>query len=162
MKVIFLDIDGVLNDKKCRARAPSGCRGVADAKLKLLREIVLRTDAKLVLTSSWKKYWKKEEATDPDMLYLMKKLKRFGLSIYDKTEDTFWAERGKGIHLWLTDHRDTTAWVVLDDEVFPDYETYKISKHLVKTEFLHGRDGGLQEEHIEQALVILNPDEPEK
>ena len=35
MKVIFLDIDGVLNDKYCRARAPSGCKGAVDAKLKL-------------------------------------------------------------------------------------------------------------------------------
>ena len=30
MKVIFLDIDGVLNDKYCRARAPSGCKAGAD------------------------------------------------------------------------------------------------------------------------------------
>ena len=58
MKVIFLDIDGVLNDKYCRARVPSGCKGAVDAKLKLLREIVRQTDARLVLISSWKKYWK--------------------------------------------------------------------------------------------------------
>ena len=66
MKVIFLDIDGVLNDKYCRARAPSGCKGAVDAKLKLLREIVRQTDARLVLISSWKKYWKREETTDRD------------------------------------------------------------------------------------------------
>ena len=156
MKVIFLDIDGVLNDKYCRARAPSGCKGAADAKLKLLREIVRQTDARLVLISSWKKYWKREETTDLDMIYLMRKLKRFGLSIYDKTEESFWAKRGEGIHAWLSANEDVTAWVVLDDETFPDYEKYGIDKHLVKTKFFYEKDAGLQEEHVEQAIAILN------
>ncbi len=156
MKVIFLDIDGVLNDKYCRARAPSGCKGAVDAKLKLLREIVRKTDARLVLISSWKKYWKREETTDPDMLYLMRKLKRFGLSIYDKTEESFWAKRGEGIHAWLSANEDVMAWVVLDDETFPDYEKYGIDKHLVKTKFFYEKDAGLQEEHVEQAIAILN------
>ena len=64
------------------------------------------------------------------MLYLMRKLKRFGLSIYDKTEESFWANRGEGIHVWLSANEDVTAWVVLDDETFPDYEKYGIDKHL--------------------------------
>ena len=146
MKVIFLDIDGVLNDKYCRAR---------------VREIVRQTDARLVLISSWKKYWKREETTDPDMLYLMRKLKRFGLSIYDKTEESFWANRGEGIHVWLSANEDVTAWVVLDDETFPDYEKYGIDKHLVKTKFFYEKDAGLQEEHAEQAIAILNSCETE-
>ena len=161
MKVIFLDIDGVLNDKYCRARAPSGCKGAVDAKLKLLREIVRQTDARLVLISSWKKYWEREETTDPDMLYRMRKLKRFGLSIYDKTEESFWANRGEGIHVWLSANEDVTAWVVLDDETFPDYEKYGIDKHLVKTKFFYEKDAGLQEEHAEQAIAILNSCETE-
>ncbi|MEI3507482.1 MAG: HAD domain-containing protein [Anaerotignum faecicola] len=144
-----------------RARAPSGCKGAVDAKLKLLREIVRQTDARLVLISSWKKYWKREETTDPDMLYLMRKLKRFGLSIYDKTEESFWANRGEGIHVWLSANEDVTAWVVLDDETFPDYEKYGIDKHLVKTKFFYEKDAGLQEEHAEQAIAILNSCETE-
>ena len=118
-------------------------------------------DARLVLISSWKKYWKREETTDPDMLYLMRKLKRFGLSIYDKTEESFWANRGEGIHVWLSANEDVTAWVVLDDETFPDYEKYGIDKHLVKTKFFYEKDAGLQEEHAEQAIAILNSCETE-
>lgn len=48
------------------------------------------------------------------------------------------------------------VFYVLDDETFPDYEKYGIDKHLVKTKFFYEKDAGLQEEHAEQAIAILN------
>ena len=54
MKVIFLDIDGVLNNEYSKTRAPSGVIGIDGDKVKRLRKIVESTGAKLVLTSSWK------------------------------------------------------------------------------------------------------------
>ena len=62
---------------------------------------------------------------------------------------------------WLSANEDVTAWVVLDDETFPDYEKYGIDKHLVKTKFFYEKDAGLQEEHAEQAIAILNSCETE-
>lgn len=32
MKIIFLDIDGVLNYRGCKAHSASGCLGIADEK----------------------------------------------------------------------------------------------------------------------------------
>lgn len=49
----------------------------------------------------------------------------------------------------------------MDDETFPDYEKYGIDKHLVKTKFFYEKDAGLQEEHAEQAIAILNSCETE-
>ena len=40
MKIIFLDVDGVLNYRGCKARSATGCLGVDDGKVKLLRQII--------------------------------------------------------------------------------------------------------------------------
>ena len=45
MKVVFLDIDGVLNEAKSRSRC-CGYTGVDDSKAKNLARIVKETDAK--------------------------------------------------------------------------------------------------------------------
>ena len=60
MKVIFLDIDGVLNaneDFGGRSKPnPSihGILGITTTRLNRLKQIIDKTDAKIVLTSSWK------------------------------------------------------------------------------------------------------------
>ena len=59
MKIIFLDIDGVLNYRGCKSKSPSGCYGIEQDKVKLLKNIVEQTNAKLVLTSTWKTDWYK-------------------------------------------------------------------------------------------------------
>lgn len=154
MKVIFLDIDFVLNFKKFHARTPIGHRGISDSKIKLLKEIVDRTnDTKIVLISSWKNKWYKDNTkiTDPDMQYLIKKFQCHKLSIYDKTTEDFWVDRGRGIMNWISS-QDTPveAWVVIDDELF-DYEKYGITKHLIQTD----STSGLQPKHVAAAIEIL-------
>ena len=57
MKVIFLDIDGVLNYATTAARAPCGCIGIAEPAVRNLKKIIDATGAKIVLTSTWKSEW---------------------------------------------------------------------------------------------------------
>lgn len=153
MKVIFLDIDGVLNFAKTEARAPGGFIGIAEPSVKKLRSIVDATGAKLVLTSTWKSEWSiNQEECTPDGIYLDKKLRRHGMHILDKTMDHI-DNRGEGIHNWLSRHTHVDTWIVLDDDVFPDYEEYDILHHLVQTSF---KEGGLQEQHVLQAISLLN------
>ena len=45
MKLIFLDVDGVLNYSGCKARSATGCLGIDDEKVKLLRQIIDQTGA---------------------------------------------------------------------------------------------------------------------
>ena len=42
MKIIFLDIDGVLNDNGCKTLTSSGSLFVNDNKIKILKEIIDR------------------------------------------------------------------------------------------------------------------------
>jgi len=155
MKVIFLDVDGVLNFAKSEARSPSGYIGIAEACVKRLRKIVDQTNAKVVLTSTWKKEWSMnlEECT-PEGVYLTKKLVRHGIHILSKTTDGI-VNRGEGIHNWLLQHDNVTNWIVLDDDIFSDYEQFQIYPHLVLTEF----STGLQDEHVTQAIQLLNKGE---
>ena len=58
IKVIFLDVDGVLNDQASNSKC-GFYTGIDDKKVKRLRAIVEATNAKIVLVSSWKKHWEK-------------------------------------------------------------------------------------------------------
>ena len=156
MRIIFLDIDGVLNCE-CSDSRCEGYLGIDDKKAEVLREIVDRSNAAIVLISSWKSGWirdplsKDEQSRHAD--YLDRKLRKHHMRILDKTEDDGW-NRGHGIIKWLSERPNVDSWVVLDDEVFRDYEACGILSHLVKTNF-YSHYGGLQREHIEAALRIL-------
>lgn len=158
MRIVFLDVDGVLNFKGCLARSSKGYKGISDKKMLLLKEIVEKTGAEIVLTSTWKCGWHKDETkiTDLDAKYLIRKFHRQGLKILDKTFEDSWLNRGRGIYSWLALHEEVTDWVILDDEIFPDYEQYGMMEHLVKTECSDVDGGGLQPRHVEQVISILN------
>ena len=151
-KLIFLDIDGVLNCISTKARC-QGCIGIDDLKVKLLKQIIDNTNAKIVLTSTWKTEWNKNlEECDYAGKYLNNKLKKQKLWILDKTEDNG-KNRGKGIYDWIKKY-NVDNWLVLDDEIFKDYDE-EIVRHWVKTDF-YDNNGGLQKNHIEKAIKILN------
>ena len=61
MKIIFLDIDGVLNSEMYKAPSSENCvDGYIDSsRIKLLADIVNATDAKIVLISSLRIDWDK-------------------------------------------------------------------------------------------------------
>lgn len=151
-KVIFLDIDGVLNCISTKARC-QGYIGIDDLKVKLLKQIIDNTNAKIVLTSTWKTEWNKNlEECDYSGKYLNNKLKKQKLWILDKTEDNG-KNRGKGIYDWIKKY-NVDNWLVLDDEIFKDYDE-EIIRHWIKTDF-YDNNGGLQKNHIEKAIKILN------
>lgn len=156
MRVIFLDVDGVLNYCYTDAFAPSGCIGVAPEPLSVLKELVYRTGAKIVLTSTWKRGWSRNlEFMTRDGQYLDDKLRSVGLEIFDKTTDRIF-DRGKGIADWLAKHPEVTGWIALDDDVFEDYESEGIMPHLIQTSFV---SGGLKHEMIPRCECLLNKEE---
>ena len=153
MKVIFLDVDGVLNDALTEDLSPGGFIGIEDAKVRNLAAIVERTGAKIVLTSTWKDEWHLDSSKNaPDGNYLNECLAKRGLSIMDKTNDFTW-NRGAGISDWLQAHPDVQSWIVLDDTIYDDFECHNIMPHLVRTYFGHC---GLTEAHVNQAVHMLN------
>lgn len=134
MKYIFLDCDGVLNNKryteKCYKKSINKKNTVYSGKnvpfdpynLKNLAKIVKKTDAKIVLSSTWRIY--------KSHIYVLEaRLAEYGLRIYDKT-DNINMIKGAEITEWLKQHRDIENYVVIDDEEY-NLSNFIDNKHLV-------------------------------
>ena len=151
MKVIFLDVDGVLNDCATEERMESGYVGVDEPKVKILADIVECTGAKIVLTSSWKEGWSPVYGLcDDDCKYLLSKLKKYGLLVMDSTDDTEY-DRGRGILNWLCAHPEVTGFVILDDHTF-DFGECGLMGNFVPTTYWFG----LTESCAAAAIETLN------
>lgn len=164
MKVIFLDVDGVLNTTYSKSRCGEYI-GVDSSKVKKLREIVDATGAELVLSSTWRLgYNRDHQQLEGHVKYLHNKLGKQHLHTVGYTPDLGYGgnHRGQEIMAWLKKNDDVvTEWVVLDDEIFTDFHSYGIIPHLVQTDFWT-KDGGLQDEHVQKAIAILNGGANEK
>ena len=155
MKIIFLDIDGVLNEEKSRSRC-CGYKGIDDKKVENLAKIVEETNAKIVLISTWKDDWRKTDKAHQGIManYLDKKLKKQGLVALDKTKSIdkngFHFSRGEGILQYLADNK-VEKYVILDDYQF-DYDSCGLSDYYIKTD---AYNGGLTKELVGRAIQIL-------
>ena len=107
MKVVFFEVDGLLNSPDSEAKAPSGKTGVAEQAVKQLKALVVETGSRIVLTGAWANDWNFSDALcTPDGTYLNKKMDRRGLHILDKTDD---------VVDWLNRHPNVTDYCVLKD-----------------------------------------------
>lgn len=114
MKVIFFQVDEVLNFADSDAAAPSGKKGIAESRVKDLKNLVNESGARIVLTGSWKKDWDFDDSKcTPDGVYLNKKLGRRGLHILDKIKDDL--NDQDGIEDWIKRHPNVTESCVLTD-----------------------------------------------
>ncbi len=147
LNIIFLDIDGVLNNKSTDEYAPTGCIGIMDEKVELLRQIIDRTGAKVVLSSDWR--FEKDKNTK-DYIYLTNKLNNYNIKIYDVTPDIKWSKRGHEILEWLNVHK-IDGWVVLDDIDFSDFYNPEFSPHVIITD----PEVGLQQSDVNLATKII-------
>jgi hypothetical protein len=104
MKVIFLDIDGVLNCE--RTPNPRKFPYVVDPTLLArFKKLLERTGAKVVLLSSWR--------LDPIGLLAAKHL---GLPFIDVSPDMPKKARRDEILAWLAQHPKVRRYAVIDDE----------------------------------------------
>ena len=163
MKVIFLDIDGVLNSNDFFAsnhqdvvafyKGHESCwnninvsikRQMMDIdfdKLKILKSVIDETHAKVVVTSSWKKMH--------IYPYIVNEFNKLGIPIIGHTNDNG-SDRGMGIKRYLLTHK-VDEYVIIDDDIFDDYDD-EIMNRLVKTSFYNG---GLQDSHKEELIKKL-------
>ena len=123
MKVIFLDIDGVLNSDEYLDRIKNldikGIEREIDVeKIKLLKKAIDETGAKVVLSSSWR-YTRNAQ-------YLKELLSNYG--IYVAVTPFIQNKRGLEIKQWLSDNQDVEDFVILDDEIFNSYDEELMQK----------------------------------
>ncbi len=155
MKVIFLDIDGVLNSAAYNAKKnPNALSFIDETRLLLIKKIVDETKAKIVLSSSWRKDWDKNKKLCAEYgLYMDKVFGKYGMNIFDKTPELdFHASRRDEIALWLSNaSEEIESLVIIDDR---SYEWGELSDYFIKTDPYMGL--GLEEEHALRAIEILN------
>lgn len=171
-KFILLDVDGVLNNRDTQERTPEGNRGVDDRFLENLKIVINKTEASVVLSSDWKLEYHRDGSHGADMLYLIERLKEFGLEISDVTyclDDKarhIPETRSEEIYYWHRKnhiHR-SDRWCVLDDHYIHDHKKIGIPQHLIITqtpgsEKIGGYtipDKGFNEKLADQAIEILS------
>jgi hypothetical protein len=104
MRIIFLDIDGVLNCSS--TKNPRKLPYVVDRKLlKRFNRLLQRTKAKVVLSSTWR--------YDPAGLF---SARHWGVPFIDCTPDMPHKPRSAEIKAWLKRHPRVRRFVVIDDE----------------------------------------------
>lgn len=156
MKVIFLDIDGVLNGRYTEETF-GGYVFVSDDKILLLKEIVDSTDAKIVLSSTWRRGWFLKDrypsySGEEVWLFeaLQEKLGEHGIELMDYTEE--FGSRGDEIGKWLKNHtgEPIESYVILDD--MDEDELRPHTNRLIQTNAAEG----LTEGDVEDAIELLN------
>ena len=149
MKYIFLDIDGVLNCTNTTERC-CGFLGIDKSLLSNLKNIVAQTCAQIILTSTWKYYISSLNTEIGKMgTYLIQTFKHAGLQISGYTED-IGRNRGQGIIDFLKQH-PAESYVIIDDQLFKDYEKLNLLSHVVLT----NTKDGLTQELAAKAVHIL-------
>ena len=88
MKVIFLDVDGVLNSQQLFEKCEDDqLISVDEDNIKNLKTIVDATGAKIVLSSSWRYGWAEHSDAVQDWCQILVDiLAKYDLKIIDKTE----------------------------------------------------------------------------
>jgi hypothetical protein len=158
MKIIFLDIDGVLVNRasfrlpriQCEKYTATYC-AAHPVCVENLNHIVTETGAKMVISSVWRMYG----------ISTMRELfKHWGVAatIIGKTPDLVHAENG--IHIGVERGHEIQAWmdsytrnpiesfVIIDD----DSDMNGLRHRLIRTEF----EDGLTEANAERAIKMLN------
>lgn len=153
MKVLFLDVDGVLNHRGV-FRTGNGASPLCKECVARLANLVGRTSASIVLSSTWRLGGERSSH--------VQKLKEAG--VLDRAHNDwrtidmpvnddaiiipYIERRGSEIAEWLSRHPEVVRYAIVDDDsdMLPEQLPF-----FVQTTF----DTGLQDEHVEQIVSIL-------
>lgn len=156
MRVVMLDIDGVLNSSAYLLRPDVldelEAGAIDPILVARLNRLVAATGAVVVVSSSWR------YGRTVDRLREILESRGFIGVVHDKIPDfskrtesgNLYAspERGDEIRGWLDEHPEVTAFVVLDY----DSDMAAVRDRHIKTSS-HG--GGLLDEHVDRAIAML-------
>lgn len=162
MKIVFLDIDGVLNSNfwnDNHQKEISDGTLIDKEKIRILEPLIKRANANIILHSGWRFWFDSElKPLRIEAQRLIELLAEEELTISGVTPDLTTEEiratkkfslvKADEILLWLKLHNDVTGWVVLDDL---DLHNCHVEQHQVKT----NPKIGLTVENIKLAEEIL-------
>lgn len=162
MKVIFLDIDGVLNSqetfrKKYQLYKKTGKLSleIDNEMLENLQKVVTETSAKVVLTSCWRNHFinlknnivaKTEKGSR-----LLKLFEDYNINVYDLTPYKN-ANRETEILMWL-DNYNPESFAIIDN----DYSYFdELLPYVIKTNSTGDYDLGLTYNKACESIKLLN------
>ena len=172
MDIIFLDVDGELTYSDYENKETAN---IDIEKVKLLKEICDKTDAKVVISSSWRG----SDSYTPRIYYvLIDILTSNGIEVLGDTPHLptelegnvpysissttleelphlkikYGTGRAAEIQKWISEH-DVDNFVILDDEDW-DWFDYGYDTHWIQPTWFG--DGGLKREHVDMTIKILN------
>ena len=122
IKVIFLDIDGVVNSEETLKRTKGGILGIDPYLVSIFNRIIFATDAKIVLSSSWRHSKEGRDEVRQQIMDFIDVTPRMPLLGGSET-----MERGKEIKAWLDKHPEVEKYAILDDDsdFLPDQPLFK-------------------------------------
>ncbi len=161
-RIIFLDIDGVLNSNfwnDTHQRELSDGTLIDMDKVALLGSLVKRTGAKVVLHSGWRFWFDGNfKPLRMEAQKLVDMFQKEGIELYDVTPDytteeirrtkRFSLVKAKEILGWLDIHKEVQSWIVIDDL---DLHNEHVRHHQIKTD----QEVGLTRQDVERAAAML-------
>ena len=152
MKVIFLDIDGVIQSPRyCVAIGETGFLSAFEpAAMSMVRNLLRDSKAKIVISSSWR-----SGKSDETQMLLKQLFRSCGFKLIANSFHTDWRTisiqgqpRGAEIKEWLDRHPEAKSYLILDDDadMLPEQ-----SGSFVQTD----RYNGILLQHYDQARKIL-------
>ncbi len=163
MKVIFLDIDGVLNTQETFKNIYDEYQITHERRIELdekrisyLSEIVKSTGALIVLSSTWRIFGYMENGifvpTNKRTIELKRLFDLYNIAIYDMTP--IMGSREEEIRKWLSTH-EVDNYLIIDDGTF-NFKKEEEDR-LIKTNFYikDYPNAGLGEQHIPEAIKKL-------
>ena len=135
MKVLFLDIDGVVNRVGTR-QSFRGFMGIDPFLASMVGKIILDTGAAVVLTSTWRHFQGGREEVD-----------RHVYKTFDVTPIADTGFRGEEVKMWLDDHPEVTRYAIVDDD-----SDFYADQPLFKTNW----QTGITDEVAQQVTKFLN------
>lgn len=154
-KVVFLDFDCVITTLKSNWT-------IDNDKVEPVKQICDATGAKIVISSSWRRYTVEQTIEDitigeegrghnpfPYPEYIVDITSRMYGFKHGNREKHYGLCRGIEIDRWLWEHEDVTNYVILDDD---SDMLLSQKKHFIKTNALRG----ISKRDVEKAIKILN------
>lgn len=164
MKVIFLDMDGVLNsikyynkrrmdreingpfcDRYGNEKLPRHAMEIDPEAMALLKEFVEPNNITLVISSTWRKLFSVEQMKE---LFALRGWDNAPIIGKTQSYNSSYC-RGHEINGWLSENPDVEKFAIIDDDS-------DMTEDQKRNNFVHTRHAtGLEQEHIEELKTIL-------
>ena len=145
MKVLFLDVDGVLNSEQWFTLDSKdedsyiGLRSISPKAALRVKEVLAQTEAKIVLSSVWR--------IIPEMT---KELEAWGIPIFDQTPVLDTNHRASEISAWLAAHPEVSVFAIIDDDDDAG-DSAVLAPRFIQTSWKRG----IQDIHVHALIGLL-------